>query len=71
MLTHLCPPPEVSCNFERGACGWHTSHLTDAHWHRVQSRGPRYDHTTGQGKVGCPRGQLLDPDSWRQRGAQG
>ncbi|XP_042101325.1 apical endosomal glycoprotein isoform X3 [Ovis aries] len=32
---------EVSCNFERGACGWHTGHLTDAHWHRVESRGPR------------------------------
>lgn len=32
---------EVSCNFERGACGWHTGHLTDAHWQRVESRGPR------------------------------
>ncbi|XP_070234754.1 apical endosomal glycoprotein isoform X3 [Bos mutus] len=47
---------EVSCNFERGACGWHTGHLTDAHWHRVESRGPRYDHTTGQGHF-----VLLDP----------
>nr|XP_025117987.1 apical endosomal glycoprotein isoform X4 [Bubalus bubalis] len=63
VLTHLCPPPEVSCNFERGACGWHTSHLTDAHWHRVQSRGPRYDHTTGQGHF-----VLLDPTDPPARG---
>lgn len=43
-------PPEVSCNFERHTCGWHTGHLTDAHWHRVESRGPGYDHTTGKGR---------------------
>uniref|UniRef100_A0A8C6C3I3 MAM domain containing 4 n=1 Tax=Monodon monoceros TaxID=40151 RepID=A0A8C6C3I3_MONMO len=47
---------EISCNFERGTCGWHTGHLTDAHWHRVESRGPGYDHTTGQGHF-----MLLDP----------
>ncbi|XP_049567835.1 apical endosomal glycoprotein [Orcinus orca] len=49
-------PQEISCNFERGTCGWHTGHLTDAHWHRVESRGPGYDHTTGQGHF-----MLLDP----------
>ncbi|XP_042101326.1 apical endosomal glycoprotein isoform X4 [Ovis aries] len=54
---------EVSCNFERGACGWHTGHLTDAHWHRVESRGPRYDHTTGQGHF-----VLLDPTDPPARG---
>ncbi|XP_052505291.1 apical endosomal glycoprotein [Budorcas taxicolor] len=56
-------PQEVSCNFERGACGWHTDHLTDAHWHRVESRGPRYDHTTGQGHF-----VLLDPTDPPARG---
>ncbi|KAM5259522.1 apical endosomal glycoprotein isoform 4-T4 [Hipposideros larvatus] len=40
---------EVSCNFERDTCGWHTGHLTDAHWHRMESGGPGYDHTTGKG----------------------
>ncbi|EDL93565.1 MAM domain containing 4 [Rattus norvegicus] len=40
---------EVSCNFERDSCSWHTGHLTDAHWHRVKSHGSQYDHTTGQG----------------------
>lgn len=50
LLTPLPAPPEVSCNFERHTCGWHTGHLTDAHWHRVESRGPGYDHTTGQGR---------------------
>uniref|UniRef100_A0A8C5KA59 MAM domain containing 4 n=1 Tax=Jaculus jaculus TaxID=51337 RepID=A0A8C5KA59_JACJA len=40
---------EVSCNFERDECSWHTGHLTDAHWHRIKSFGPGYDHTTGQG----------------------
>ncbi|XP_067601544.1 apical endosomal glycoprotein [Pseudorca crassidens] len=49
-------PQEISCNFEWGTCGWHTGHLTDAHWHRVESRGPGYDHTTGQGHF-----MLLDP----------
>ncbi|TEA29713.1 hypothetical protein DBR06_SOUSAS510315, partial [Sousa chinensis] len=49
-------PQEISCNFERGTCGWHAGHLTDAHWHRVESRGPGYDHTTGQGHF-----MLLDP----------
>ncbi|XP_040860535.1 apical endosomal glycoprotein [Ochotona curzoniae] len=47
---------EVSCNFERDACGWYPGHFTDAHWQRVQSRGPGYDHTTGQGFF-----MLLDP----------
>nr|KAF6269086.1 MAM domain containing 4 [Myotis myotis] len=47
---------EVSCNFEQHTCGWHTGHLTDAHWHRVESRGPGYDHTTGKGYF-----MLLDP----------
>lgn len=55
VLTCPCPPPEVSCNFERDTCGWHTGHLTDAHWHRMESRGPGYDHTTGRGTVGAPR----------------
>ncbi|KAB0380965.1 hypothetical protein FD755_008749 [Muntiacus reevesi] len=56
-------PREVSCNFERGTCGWHSGHLTDAQWHRVGSRGPRYDHTTGQGHF-----VLLDPTDPPARG---
>ncbi|XP_053413481.1 apical endosomal glycoprotein isoform X1 [Nycticebus coucang] len=47
---------EVSCNFERDTCSWYTGHFTDAHWHRVQSHGPGYDHTTGRGHF-----MLLDP----------
>uniref|UniRef100_A0A8D1U428 MAM domain-containing protein n=1 Tax=Sus scrofa TaxID=9823 RepID=A0A8D1U428_PIG len=47
---------EVSCNFERDTCSWHTDHLTDAHWRRVESQGPRFDHTTGRGYF-----MLLDP----------
>ncbi|KAM4876506.1 apical endosomal glycoprotein [Thomomys bottae] len=47
---------EVSCNFERDACGWHTGHVTDAHWRRVESHGSGYDHTTGRGFF-----MLLDP----------
>ncbi|ELV13137.1 Apical endosomal glycoprotein [Tupaia chinensis] len=54
---------EVSCNFERDTCGWHTGHLTDAHWHRVESRGPAHDHTTGQGHF-----MLLDPTDPPARG---
>ena len=49
------PPSEVSCNFERDTCGWHTGHLTDAHWRRIQSHGPGYDHTTGRGRAGAPK----------------
>lgn len=58
MLTPPWPPPEVSCNFERDTCGWHTGHLTDAHWHRAKSRGPGYDHTTGQGRTWPRPGDL-------------
>nr|XP_012639993.1 apical endosomal glycoprotein isoform X3 [Microcebus murinus] len=54
---------EVSCNFERDTCSWYTGHLTDAHWHRVQSHGPGYDHTTGQGHF-----MLLDPTDPPARG---
>ncbi|XP_038404646.1 apical endosomal glycoprotein [Canis lupus familiaris] len=54
---------EISCNFERDTCGWHTGHLTDAHWRRVQSRGHGYDHTTGQGYF-----LLLDPTDPPARG---
>lgn len=50
MLTPHTPPTEVSCNFERDSCSWHTGHFTDTHWHRVKSHGSQYDHTTGQGR---------------------
>ncbi|XP_073908890.1 apical endosomal glycoprotein isoform X3 [Castor canadensis] len=56
-------PREVTCNFERDECGWHTGHLTDAHWHRIKSHGPGYDHTTGQGFF-----MLLDPTDPPARG---
>ncbi|XP_036095148.1 apical endosomal glycoprotein isoform X2 [Rousettus aegyptiacus] len=55
--------PEVSCNFERDMCGWHIGHLTDAHWHRTESRGPGYDHTTGSGYF-----MVLDPADPPARG---
>ncbi|XP_006900710.1 PREDICTED: apical endosomal glycoprotein [Elephantulus edwardii] len=54
---------EVSCNFERDSCAWHTSHLTGAHWRRVESGGPSYDHTTGRGHF-----MLLDPTEPLARG---
>ncbi|XP_050011002.1 apical endosomal glycoprotein isoform X7 [Alexandromys fortis] len=54
---------EVSCNFERDSCSWHTGHLTDAHWHRVRSHGSEYDHTTGQGFF-----MFLDPTDPPARG---
>uniref|UniRef100_I3MPS8 MAM domain containing 4 n=2 Tax=Ictidomys tridecemlineatus TaxID=43179 RepID=I3MPS8_ICTTR len=54
---------EVSCNFERNTCGWHMGHFTDAHWRRIQSHGPGYDHTTGQGFF-----MLLDPTNPPARG---
>ncbi|XP_054979963.1 apical endosomal glycoprotein [Sorex araneus] len=54
---------EVSCNFERDACGWHPGHLSDAHWRRLRSQGPEYDHTTGRGHL-----MLLDPTSPPARG---
>ncbi|KAK7799714.1 hypothetical protein U0070_010721 [Myodes glareolus] len=54
---------EVSCNFERDSCSWHTGHLTDAHWHRVKSHGSEYDHTTGQGFF-----MFLDPTDPPARG---
>ncbi|XP_066221644.1 apical endosomal glycoprotein isoform X2 [Saccopteryx leptura] len=54
---------EVSCNFERDMCGWHTGHLTDAHWRRMGSRGPGFDHTTGKGYF-----MLLDPTDPPARG---
>ncbi|XP_070451233.1 apical endosomal glycoprotein isoform X4 [Equus przewalskii] len=54
---------EISCNFERDTCGWHISHLTDSHWHRMESHGPGYDHTTGRGYF-----MLLDPTDPPARG---
>lgn len=59
------PSPEVSCNFERDLCGWHTGHLTDAHWHRMESRGPGYDHTTGKGRAGPRPRELASRLGWR------
>ncbi|XP_048669262.1 apical endosomal glycoprotein [Marmota marmota marmota] len=56
-------PQEVSCNFERNTCGWHMGHFTDAHWRRIQSHGPGYDHSTGQGFF-----MLLDPTNPPARG---
>ncbi|XP_006863859.1 PREDICTED: apical endosomal glycoprotein [Chrysochloris asiatica] len=59
-------PQEVTCNFERDMCGWHSGHLTDAQWQRVESRGPNYDHTTGRGHF-----VLLDPVEPLARGPGG
>nr|XP_012300618.1 apical endosomal glycoprotein [Aotus nancymaae] len=56
-------PREVSCNFERDTCSWYPGHLSDAHWRRVESRGPERDHTTGRGYF-----MLLDPTDPPARG---
>uniref|UniRef100_A0A663NEH0 MAM domain containing 4 n=1 Tax=Athene cunicularia TaxID=194338 RepID=A0A663NEH0_ATHCN len=41
--------PELSCNFERGMCGWYQDQSSDFKWVRGMGQGQGSDHTTGSG----------------------
>ncbi|XP_027665428.2 apical endosomal glycoprotein isoform X1 [Falco cherrug] len=40
---------ELSCNFERGMCGWYQDRSSDFGWVRSTGQGQGSDHTTGSG----------------------
>ncbi|RLW00552.1 hypothetical protein DV515_00008972 [Chloebia gouldiae] len=42
-------PQELSCNFERGMCGWYQDLSSDFKWVRSTGQGQGSDHTTGSG----------------------
>uniref|UniRef100_A0A8D2MTD5 MAM domain containing 4 n=1 Tax=Zonotrichia albicollis TaxID=44394 RepID=A0A8D2MTD5_ZONAL len=41
---------ELSCNFERGMCGWYQDLSSDFKWVHSTGQGQGSDHTTGSGK---------------------
>ncbi|NXW47788.1 AEGP protein, partial [Nyctiprogne leucopyga] len=47
----VVPPgaAELSCNFERGMCGWYQHQSSDFKWVRGTGQGQGSDHTTGSG----------------------
>ncbi|NWY60766.1 AEGP protein, partial [Chionis minor] len=47
----VVPPEamELSCNFERGLCGWYHDQSSDFKWVRGTGQGQGSDHTTGSG----------------------
>ncbi|NXU29276.1 AEGP protein, partial [Thalassarche chlororhynchos] len=47
----VVPPgaAELSCNFERGMCGWYQDQSSDFKWVRSTGQGQGSDHTTGSG----------------------
>uniref|UniRef100_A0A8D0L0D3 MAM domain containing 4 n=1 Tax=Strix occidentalis caurina TaxID=311401 RepID=A0A8D0L0D3_STROC len=48
---NMVPPgaTELSCNFERGMCGWYQDQSSDFKWVRGTGQGEGSDHTTGSG----------------------
>ncbi|KFU85340.1 Apical endosomal glycoprotein, partial [Chaetura pelagica] len=42
-------PQELSCNFERGMCGWYQDQSSDFRWVHGTEQGQGPDHTTGSG----------------------
>uniref|UniRef100_A0A8C3JFP5 MAM domain containing 4 n=1 Tax=Calidris pygmaea TaxID=425635 RepID=A0A8C3JFP5_9CHAR len=48
---NMMPPEatELSCNFERGMCGWYQDQSSDFKWVRVTGQRQGSDHTTGSG----------------------
>ncbi|XP_075027064.1 LOW QUALITY PROTEIN: apical endosomal glycoprotein [Calonectris borealis] len=48
---NVVPPgaAELSCNFERGMCGWYQDQSSDFKWIRGTGQGQGSDHTTGSG----------------------
>ncbi|KAM9521734.1 apical endosomal glycoprotein [Guaruba guarouba] len=47
----MVPPAarELSCNFEKGMCGWYQDQSSDFKWVRGTGQGQGSDHTTGSG----------------------
>ncbi|XP_009702842.1 PREDICTED: apical endosomal glycoprotein, partial [Cariama cristata] len=45
---------ELSCNFERGMCGWYQDQSSDFKWVHGTGQGHGSDHTTGSGKWLAP-----------------
>ncbi|XP_049688273.1 apical endosomal glycoprotein [Accipiter gentilis] len=47
----MVPPgaTALSCNFERGMCGWYQDQSSDFKWHMGTGQGQGSDHTTGLG----------------------
>ncbi|XP_064892338.1 apical endosomal glycoprotein, partial [Columba livia] len=47
----VVPPgaAELSCNFEKGMCGWYQDPSSDFQWVRSTGQGQGSDHTTGSG----------------------
>ncbi|KAK2517703.1 Mamdc4, partial [Columba guinea] len=52
----VVPPgaAELSCNFEKGMCGWYQDPSSDFQWVRSTGQGQGSDHTTGSGKELAP-----------------
>ncbi|NXR05646.1 AEGP protein, partial [Semnornis frantzii] len=50
-LSSAGPPghTELSCNFERGMCGWYQDQSSDFKWVHGKGQGQGSDHTTGSG----------------------
>lgn len=46
--------PALSCNFERGMCGWYQDQSSDFKWVHGTGQGQGSDHTTGLGKGLAP-----------------
>ncbi|KAM6047770.1 apical endosomal glycoprotein isoform 2-T2 [Chlamydotis macqueenii] len=64
---------ELSCNFERGMCGWYQDQASDFRWVRSTGQGQGSDHTTGSGyflaadpSVSWSRGQRAQLVTYRQ-----
>ncbi|NXX44592.1 AEGP protein, partial [Tricholaema leucomelas] len=50
-ISSAAPPghTELSCNFERGLCGWYQDQTSDFKWVHSTGQGQGSDHTTGSG----------------------
>uniref|UniRef100_A0A8C6K292 Uncharacterized protein n=1 Tax=Melopsittacus undulatus TaxID=13146 RepID=A0A8C6K292_MELUD len=54
---------ELSCNFEKGMCGWYQDQSSDFKWVRGTGQGQGSDHTTGSGYF-----LVADPSALWSRG---
>ncbi|XP_054704144.1 apical endosomal glycoprotein [Grus americana] len=63
----VVPPgaTELSCNFERGMCGWYQDQTSDFKWVHSTGQGQGSDHTTGSGYF-----LAVDPSAQWSRGQQ-
>ncbi|KYO23091.1 apical endosomal glycoprotein [Alligator mississippiensis] len=62
---HVVPQEaiELSCNFEKGLCGWYQDQNDDFEWVRGTGQGLGSDHTTGHGFF-----MAMDPSAQEARG---